>query len=265
VTAFIEEIIGLVRQQGQYMKSAHDVESGSDNIKVKPGDANFVTVYDEGVQNNLIEGLKKIIPDAVYFAEEKDNSTVDTTKGFCFIIDPIDGTTNFIHDMGASAISVGLMKDGEPYAGIIYDPYRDEMFCAEAGCGAFLNGRKIHVSDRPLEKTLFSFGSSPYNKTTLGEKGFAIAKRMFLKTADIRRSGSAAIDIACVACGRTDAFFETVLSPWDYAAGITLIREAGGIITDFNGNNLSLNTPSSFVCSNRVIYKQFISIITEED
>lgn len=261
----VKQITDLVRSQGLLMKSARQIENNSDNIKVKPGDANFVTVYDEAVQNNLIKGLKEILPNALFFAEEKDNSSVDTTRGHCFIIDPIDGTTNFIHDMGASAISVGLFLDGKPYIGVIYDPYRDEMFYAQTGFGAFLNGTRINCSDRTLDKALFSFGSAPYNKSTLGSEAFSLAQKLFYKTADIRRSGSAAIDIACVACGRTDAFFEPVLSPWDYAAGITILTEASAAVSDFNGNNLSLSIPSSFLCSNRVIYRELLNLIQEED
>lgn len=261
----VNKIINLVRSQGSFMLTARNIENNSSNIKIKPGDANFVTVFDETVQNNLIKGLKEILPEAVFFAEEKDNSAIDTIHGYCFIIDPIDGTTNFIHDMGASAISVGLFLDGKPYIGIIYDPYRDEMFYAQAECGAYLNGKSIVCSERSLDKSLFSFGSAPYNKTTRGKKAFAIAEKLFYRTADIRRSGSAAIDIACVACGRTDAFFEPLLSPWDYAAGITILTEAKAKFSDFNGNNLSLSTPSSFVCSNRVIYSNLLNIIQEED
>lgn len=261
----IEQITGLVREQGTIMLSAHNVESTGNEIKVKPGDANFVTVYDEAVQANLIEGLKSIIPDAKFFAEEKDNRDVDTSVGYCFIIDPIDGTTNFIHGLASSAISVGLMLDGKPYAGIIYNPYRDEMFSAVKGGGAYLNGKRIQASERPLEKSVFCFGSSPYNKEVLGEKSFAIAKRLFLRTADFRRTGSAAIDICSVACGRADAMFESLLSPWDYAAGITILSEAGACVSDFNGNNLPLNAPSSFVCSNGVIYNEILKIIPEED
>ena len=258
----LEAIREIIIRCGEIMLKAHDIES-ADNIEIKPGDANFVTVYDKKVQNELISGLKNAVPDAVFFAEEKDNSSVDTENGFCFIIDPIDGTTNFIHDMCASAISVGLLSDGKPYFGAIYDPYRREYFSAVAGCGAYKNGKKVSVSSRPLEKSLFSFGSSPYNKSQLADISFEKAKAIYKKTADIRRSGSAAIDLINVACGKLDAFFEFILSPWDYAAGAVIVSEAGGKITSFDGGGLTFDKPSSMLCSNGIVHEEIRKILCE--
>lgn len=251
----------LVRESGRFMLTAHDIEKQEGNIKEKSGDADFVTVFDEGVQNRLIKGLLEIFPDAHFFAEEKDNFAEDTKEGLCFVIDPIDGTTNFIHALGASSISVAALCDGVLVFGLVYDPYRDELFYASKGQGAFCNGERIHVSERTLANSVVAFGTTPYKKKEYADKGFTIAKNIFCNCADIRRSGSAAIDLADVACGRLDAFFECILSPWDYAAGAIIVTEAGGTITDFNENELGFSVPSPILCSNGLIHKKLSALV----
>ena len=129
------------------------------------------------------------------------------------------------------------------------------------GKGAFLNDQKIAVSDKDLKETIFSFGSSPYYKQELGEKTFDIAKKLFFACADIRRSGSAALDFCHLACGRIDLFFECRLSPWDFAAGSIIVKEAGGIITDLDGNELDFTNPHSILCGNQKTYKKALEII----
>lgn len=261
------KISELVRSCGAIMLSAHALENDPSRITEKYGMGNFVTEFDVKVQNALISGLGSVVPDARFIAEEKDNDGTDFLNGVCFIIDPIDGTANFIHDLHASAVSVGFFDCGEPVFALVYDPYRDELFTASKGGGAFLNGRKISVSDRPLDKALAAFGTSPYNRDTLGEISFAIAKSIYMKTADLRRTGSAAIDICNIACGRLDVFFEALLSPWDFAGGGLIIKEAGGILTDLHGNIPDFSKPSSVLCTNARLHKQALEIIksTEED
>ncbi len=257
------EFEALVRDCGRFMLGADKIESTEGSIKKKTGDADFVTVFDEGVQTRLIEGILKIFPEAVFFAEEKENFAEDTQNGLCFVIDPIDGTTNFIHSLGASAISIAAISDGEPVFGLIYDPYRDELFCACVNEGAYCNGKRISVSERDLDASVVAFGTTPYKKAVYASQGFSAAERVFRNCADIRRSGSAAIDLACVACGRLDAFFECILSPWDYAAGAVIIREAGGLITDFGRNEVSFSEPSSILCSNNLIHDKLLALINK--
>lgn len=254
----------LVKECGSFMLSAHALSHDCAEVKAKSGDADFVTVFDESVQEKLITGISAMFPEARFFAEEKENSSEDIKEGMCFIIDPIDGTTNFIHNLCASAISVGLLVDGEPVFGAVYDPYRDEYFCAEKGNGAFCNGARISVSQRELPISVISFGTTPYKKKEYSDAGFEIAKKIFVNCADIRRSGSAAIDMANVACGKLDAFFECILSPWDYAAGYVLVKEAGGQVTDFNGNNSVFSIPSSVLCSNGIVHDKLCALINEK-
>ena len=258
-----EQIRELIIACGKVMLTAHDVEAVDGGITVKPGDSNFVTMFDVSVQNRLMEGLLGIFPDAVFFAEEKDNVGVDFTGRICFIIDPIDGTNNFIHDLAMSAVSVGALYDGEPFFGAIYDPYRDEYFEAQTGCGAFCNGRPVRVSHRELSKALIAFGASPYKKTEFAADSFRAAEEIFRNCVDLRRSGSAAIDMVNVACGRLDGFFEFTLCPWDYAAGYVIVREAGGEVSSFDGTRVSFEKSSSLLCTNGMTYNKLREILNK--
>ena len=255
-------ILALMRECGDIILSAHAVEAQSGAITVKPGEANFVTVYDVRVQEILIGGLRALFPDAYFYAEEKDNSAAAPAEGLCFFIDPIDGTTNFIHNMQCSAVSVGLYENGVPVFGAVYDPYRGEMYHAAQGEGAYLNGEPISVSSRPLEKALISVGTAPYNRVHADET-FQRMRRVFLRCADLRRCGSAALDVCWVACGRTDAYFEDVLSPWDYAAGALILKEAGGEVTTYAGQPHKPGEKASILCSNKVLHQTVLDLINE--
>lgn len=256
-----EKITALMRECGKIMLSAHDIENNEDNITAKSGAGNFVTVFDVKVQEALIQGISQIVPEARFLAEEDASFSEDYSKGICFVIDPIDGTTNFIHDMHASAVSVGMLHNNEPVFGAVYSPYSDEMFVASKGEGAFLNGKPIHTAERSVEESLVSFGTSPYYRDKLADVSFDAAKKLFMKTSDIRRSGSAAIDLCFLACGRTDIFFEALLSPWDYAAGYVIVTEAGGELLQMNGEKISFTSPSSVLCVTKSVKNEVLSII----
>lgn len=251
----------LLRKAGKIILSAHGIRESDGHggdVKVKPGTANFVTVYDVRVQDYLIGEIRKEIPSAVFIAEEKENDSAVLDSEFCFIIDPIDGTTNFIHDYRHSCISLAMISHGETVFGAIYDPYLDELFSAEKGKGAFLNGTPMHVSNRPLALASAAFGTCPYYKDTLADKTFAFAKEIFLATSDVRRPGSAALDLAYLAAGRNDLFFEFLLSPWDIAAGGLLVTEAGGVITQIDGSPIDLSAPCSVFAANPEIHPDLI-------
>lgn len=205
-------------------------------ISSKEGHANFVTTYDKQVQEDLFSQLAEILPEAKFMGEEDDKQQY-AGEGYLFVVDPIDGTTNFIKDYKASAISVALLKDGEPVLAAIYNPYQDEMFTAEKGKGAWLNGSPIHVTDEPLENVLVLPGTSPYYEE-MWKDTLAVAYQYLSHAVDLRRSGSAAIDLCSIACGRAGVFFELLLSPWDYAAGSLLVREAGGTMEGLYGGEL---------------------------
>ena len=241
----LAEMESLIREAGAIMRAVPD--EVRNNPACKEGSANFVTAYDIKVQEFLKDKLSRLFPDARFFAEEDGESRQTIGKGYTFIIDPIDGTTNFMCGYNTSAVSLGLLLDGNPIFGGIYDPYRDEYFCAVAGHGATCNGRPIRVSDRPVARGIVAIGSAPYRKDTLAQTMIVMTADLFRTFADFRRSGSAALDICHVACGRVDAFCEPILSPWDYAAGVVILAEAGGISTNFAGKPLDLSAPSSCV------------------
>lgn len=244
----VNEIRLLVKECGKVILNA-DREKMA--INMKSGIADLVTEYDTKIQEQLFQGLKKILPEAKFIGEE-GSSDVLTEEGYAFIVDPIDGTTNFIKDYHHSAISVALLKDGKPEIGVVYNPYLDETFYAMKGCGAFCNEKQIRVSSQPLSNALVLFGSAPYNKE-LSVKTFKIASGYFNEALDIRRSGSAALDLCAVASGRADVYFELLVSPWDFAAGKLIVEEAGGVVTTIEGEPLSFHNKTSIIAKNNVI------------
>lgn len=227
----------------------------------KDGKANYATEYDLAVQKNLFEALRKICPEAKLIGEEDIGETsTESTKAF--IVDPIDGTTNFMHGVRKSAICVAYAENDAVLLGVVYDPYADEMFTAVKGGGAYLNGKKISVSERNLENSLVIFGAAPYYEELIS-KSLKAAEKLLRASQDIRRFGSGALEICYVACGRADVQFELVLCPWDYAAASLVLEEAGGIISDINGGKLSLEKKCSVLSANKVAYEDAKRIISE--
>ena len=246
-----ENLLRIIRRAGKMIRRASLTSGGV--FKKGADTANLVTVYDTAVQDYLKRGLLRLYPDAVFMAEEQENDPAVLTAERCFVIDPIDGTANFVHGMKRSAISVAMLLGGETVLGAVYDPYLDELFYATRGGGAFVNGKTLSVSDRAPQDALTVFGTTPYEKE-YAPATFALAESLFRKTRDVRRSGVAALDIAYVAAGRCDMFCEWHLSPWDIAAGILLVREAGGIVSDLDGAEPSREGRTSVFAANPVCY-----------
>lgn len=246
MTAEIKKIKELVRSIRPFFVSRERIE-----VREK-GTADFVTQMDIRVQETVQEGLKELFPDIQFMGEERDNSDIDFNKPV-WILDPIDGTTNFIHGYCHSTLSLALCADKKIVMGFVYQPYTEELFFAQEGKGAWLNEEPIHVSGvRELEKSLVAIGTSPW-KHKLAEQNFELFKRIFLCCSDIRRTGSAALDLAYVACGRTEAFVERDLKPWDFAAGCLLVKEAGGTVTDYRGEDIAVTSPAHIVAGNGCI------------
>lgn len=244
----VNEICALVKECGKVILSADREKMAVD---IKSGVADLVTEYDKSVQGQLQIGLKKILPEAKFIGEEGSSDRL-TDEGYAFVVDPIDGTTNFVKDYHMSAISVALLKGKEVVSGVVYNPYLDEIFYAIKGRGAFCNGKRINVSSQPINNALVLFGSAPYNKE-LFPKTLEILSEYFYKALDIRRGGSAALDLCYVACGRAELYFELVVSPWDFAAGKLLVEEAGGVVTNLEGEALSIEGKTSILAKNKVI------------
>jgi len=247
----LESICELVRACGLFIK---DIDRDHLHVDAKSGRADLVTQYDKQVQERLRTGLLEIMPDAHFVGEEGSTQQFAPTGTF-FIVDPIDGTTNFIKDYHFSCISVALVVDNAAELGVIYNPYADEMFYAQRGEGAFCNGKRLHVSNEPLENGIVVFGTAPYHEE-LNEKTFQLAYAYFKKALDVRRSGSAALDLCTIAAGRAELFFELVLSPWDYAAGALIVEEAGGLVSDYDGRPLAYDRPCSVLARNKLADKE---------
>lgn len=251
----VKRITQAVKEAGKIMLSAHNQE---DAVTAKEGKKNFVTKYDVAVQDFLFRELGKTFPDAEFIGEESENNF--SIKGLRFIIDPIDGTTNFMQDYHCSCISVALCEGDEVIAGVVYNPYTNEIFTAEKGKGAYLNGERIAVSERPLSDGLALFGTSPYHPENTDET-FALLRKVFDLSRDIRRSGTASYDICMIACGRGEVFFEKGLQPWDIAAGTLIVKEAGGIVINYEGEEISLSAPNDIIFANPKAYEEFKALL----
>ncbi|MGN0377167.1 MAG: inositol monophosphatase family protein [Suilimivivens sp.] len=251
----LQSIIEIVREAGQILLGAEHIE---DTVEEKEGRGNFVTLYDKKVQAFLFEKLKEVVPSAVFIGEEEEKHP-SLPEGYAFIIDPIDGTANFMRGYCASCISVGLVKGGQPEIGVVYNPYLNEMFTAVKGKGACKNGKAIHVSNHDLSEGIVLFGTAPYNEE-LAQKSFHCAYELFKKSLDVRRSGSAAIDLCNIACGRAELYFELLLSPWDYAAGALILTEAGGEIMTTEGKDLTFDRKNGVVAGNKRTLKAWMEL-----
>ncbi len=254
----LDRIIDIVRKAGEIYKSA-----GNDlGIEDKGSSVNLVTKYDKMIQDFLFAELKKLVPDCGFLGEEGKGNKI-LTDGYCFIIDPIDGTTNFIKGFQHSAISVGLAKDKEMIIGVVLDPDLNNIFYAEKGKGAFLNGNPVHVSDCSIDKSLVLFGTCPYEHE-LAHKTFELTEKIFYKAVEVRRGGSAALDICYVASGKADLYYEMILRPWDWAGASLILKEAGGEAYTFEKEPLNADKTTSFVCGNKNSLRDFYEILQSE-
>ena len=219
-------------------------------VSVKgPGD--FVTTSDKKVEKILIEELQKARPKYSILSEEIGQ--IKNDKEFRWIIDPIDGTANFLHGVPHFAISIGLEKNEEIICGIVFDPIKDEMFVAEKGNGSFLNNQRMRVSSRSKLKDCIVFTGGPRQNAKGKELSIEENKNFSsIVQIPIRKMGSAALDMAYVAAGRCDGFWQRNLNYWDYAAGIILVREAGGFVTDFQGNNRYIENETILAANSKI-------------
>lgn len=244
----LRKIEPILRQAGQKM-----LDFQHPKVFNKGRHADFVTEADLAVQAYLLDELSKVFPDASFFAEEKDDNVLG--DGLTFIIDPIDGTTNYFRRRSCSMISIGAVEGKKPLFGALLDPYHNCLYHAEKGQGAYCNGERIHVSDTPFDQALVNMGTAPYYEETLEYSG-RVLPMVLASCSDIRRTGSACMDLCDVATGRSDAFFEWKLSPWDYCAGVTLVQEAGGRCGSIFGGEVAFEAPMSFMAGNEACFEK---------
>ena len=253
-----KQVISTTKNVGKYIQQQKN-EISNKNIEQK-GVHDFVTYVDKTAEKMLIDDFSKLIPSSGFIAEEKSS----TKKGeiYNWIIDPLDGTTNFIHGIAPFAISVALQKNDKTILGVIYEINLDECFYAWENSPAFLNEKKITVSTpNRVENSLIATGFPYYDYKQLPQ--FMESLQYFMKNSHgIRRLGSAATDLAYVAAGRFEAFYEYSLQAWDVAAGAFIVEQAGGIVSDFSGNDNYL-FGQEIIATNKNVYKEFFDKVNQ--
>jgi len=228
-----QQVIKICREVGAYIRQEH--QTFSIHSVEEKGLHDLVSYVDKEAERRLVEQLASVIPESGFIAEEDNSRTIGTT--YNWIIDPLDGTTNFIHKVPTFSVSVALIKNDELQIGVVYEINRDECFSAYKGGKAYLNDNLIQVSkSKHLSECLLATGF-PFRKFDKLDNYLKLLKSLMQQTRGIRRIGSAAVDLAYVAAGRFDCFFEYNLNNYDIAAGILIIQEAGGRVTDFNGHD----------------------------
>jgi myo-inositol-1(or 4)-monophosphatase len=229
------------------------------NRTERKGLNDFVSYVDKGAEKLLVKRLSEILPDAGFITEEGTSTKVGVR--YCWVIDPLDGTTNFLHGFYPYAVSIGLMEYDEIIAGVVYEVGKNEIFTASKDGGARLNGQPIHVSKTvTLADSLIATGL-PYSDFHRLDPYMESLTYLCRHSQGIRRLGSAATDLAYVACGRFEGFYEYGLHPWDVAAGILLVREAGGKVSDFSGNEKNLGG-EEIVAASAPVFSEFLESVS---
>lgn len=234
-----------------------------DTLKIGTKQHNdFVSEVDELAEQEIISTLNKAYPDHAILAEESGPHNQHGADHPTWIIDPLDGTTNFLHGFPQFAVSIAMKQANELQVGVIYDPMREEMFTAVRGSGARLNDRRLRINPQSkLDGSLIATGF-PYYRYDYLDQYLAILKDVITRTAGVRRPGSAALDLAHTAAGRFDGFWEFNLKPWDIAAGAIMIREAGGMVSDFNNESGFLDS-GNIVCGAPRVHEELLKIISQ--
>ena len=229
----------------------------------RKGRADLLTVADLESQKTILDAIRRAFPDDDYKAEEDETKL--TGADHLWVVDPLDGTTNYAHGYPAACISIGVLKNGAAHHAGIYDPFRDELFLAQKGHGATLNGKKLKVSrTRKIEDSLLITGFA-YDRAERADYYLARFKAFMTRSHDIRRSGSAALDMAWIAAGRADGFWEFKLNPWDVCAGLLLVQEAGGQVTDFSGKTWGhwREMGKQTLATNGHVHREMLSILSK--
>jgi myo-inositol-1(or 4)-monophosphatase len=256
-SALLNVMLQAARKAGRTLKRDFgEVEHLQVSLK---GPANFVTAADRRAEEILYEELAKARPGYGFLGEEGGRRE-GADKTHRWIVDPLDGTSNFLHGIPQFAISIGLERDGTIVAGLIYNPANDELFTAERGKGAFLNDQRLRVAGRQrLVDAIFACGLPHHGKGDLSlfRKEFAVVQD---KVAGLRRFGAAALDLAWVAAGRLDGYWERNISPWDMAAGLLLVREAGGYVSDIDGGDAMLEK-GHIVAGNETMHRELLRLL----
>ena len=220
-----------------------------------------VTEYDFRIQEFIIDSIKNEYPDAQILGEEGEKNT-KIDNSLLFVIDPIDGTANFINDCKFSCISIAKLNYGEVLEAVVYNPYLHELFYAKKNCGAWLNDTRLKVHDTVLGKSIVGYCNCPYDEE-ITDLTFDFGKSLYKKCLDFRRMGASALEICYSACGRYQLYCERILYPWDYVAASLIVEEAGGVVTDWEGNKLRIEKRCSVLTGCPTAHKDFIKVYKE--
>jgi myo-inositol-1(or 4)-monophosphatase len=258
-SATLNVMIKAARRAGRSLtRDFGEVEQLQVSLK---GPRNFVTAADRRAEEILREELAKARPGYGFLGEE-GGARAGTDKSHRWIVDPLDGTTNFLHGIPHFAISIALERDGAIIAGLVYNPANDDLFIGEHGKGAFFNDRRLRVAARKqLAESVVACGLPHYGRGDLVQARYEIAAAQ-QHFAGLRRYGAAALDLAWIAAGRLDAYWERDLSPWDMAAGMLLVREAGGFVTDLDGGD-AIFAKGQIAAGNDVMHRELLRLLKE--
>ena len=256
----IEKLKQIVKQAGEIILSAEKDK----RVSEKSGYRDLVTEYDKRVEAFLREKLLGFLPEAGFMGEESMHAEDWARYEWLFIVDPIDGTTNFVQGFANSCVSVALLRRGQVEYGLVYNPYVDELYLAQRGQGAYLNGERLSCGDRPLSHSLLIFGSALYYPDEQ-KKTLEIFNAAYPVVQDVRRFGSAALDLCYIAAGRAGVFFEARLCPWDYAAGSLIASEAGATVSALDGAPLDLYHKCSVLVGCPTAHRELLSLIAETE
>lgn len=259
MSELLASIEKISREVGQFLiKEQFKIHESEIEFKGRSND--MVSRADKEAERRFVEYLSKLLPEAGFMAEEGTRSKKG--REFNWIIDPLDGTTNYLHGLPFFCTSIALQQNDALVLGVIYDPTRGECFTAEKGKGASLNRKPIHVSQhKSLRQSLVAMGF-PYNSLDRQAEYLTILSTVISNSRGMRRLGSAALDMAYVACGRFDAFYEYGLHPWDVAAGAVLVSEAGGQVSDFKDENTFMEN-QTILCDNGLIHSEILEILKD--
>jgi myo-inositol-1(or 4)-monophosphatase len=252
---YLDFAVELARAAGDVLK----YYAGREKHVESKGRANLVTIADKESEALIIDGIRKRYPQHAILAEESGLTAPGAGEGK-WVIDPLDGTTNFAHQYPFYCVSIAFERDNQIFCGAVYDPVRDEMFSASQGGGAFVNGQRLTVSDVPRLQDALLLTGFPYNLRERIDSVVAQFRAFLIESQAVRRGGSAALDLCYLALGRCDAFWEINLHPWDTAAGAIIVEEAGGRLSDFSGEPFSIYL-KQIVASNSRIHDELISIL----
>lgn len=252
----IDQIAAWARAAGSILRSG----LGSDFQIERKGEIDLVTEMDRRSEDYLIGQVRAHFPEHAIVSEEA--GSLAGNQGTCWYIDPLDGTMNYAHGVPIFAVSIGYAVDDRLLLGVVYDPMRDELFSAERGRGAWLNGQPIHVSAQSGLDQAFLVTGFPYDVRRTTFNNIELFGRMLLRAQSVRRLGSAALDLGYIAAGRFDGYWEIRLKPWDLAAGTLIVEEAGGIVSALDGSPNYLKPPYGIIVSNPALHPQLLKALS---